>query len=619
MTIEPGSAYRRIDRNRHQATVLLVLFAGIVAPIFGFLVQYFAVFFMLLFAISFLAEHSNFTLLVTIISFQVAAALLIIFLIIYRMVRIRQGLPQKLGAVPLHRAPETIIWRRLENLSIAAGVPTPQLYLLPDPGINALATGSDPEHSCIVVTRGVLEKLNPRELDGVLSHELSHIVNYDNRLNSTVAAILLSVRLPTPIYWLFVLAFLSVIPAVPLIFEEGGFMTADVFQALIRLDVREMLVEEFGIEGSQWSSGAVFALRLWVWLQLGTYFLGLPLVMAWPVLGRVIQALIARRREYLADAEASRLTRDPVGLASALKRIAAENPDHANIPHPLPTVLSRRASAVGHLCLVQSDLGLMAHLFRTHPPLASRIEALLSMAPPESLPLAAADVDAPPAGQLKALLSMPPSDAEEPLGLMTSKGWFPQLAEDPFTVGALAGIALQTILLIAGMAPHSPFGLSGALSAVVVMRRKEHFRWWPLVVMFIFGNYPGLFLGSILPEVLVAMIEPLAGAWLGLSAANGWPGRSPPQERRRSPSRALGSHPSGLADRPAPHWIARQSQSAANETVLGKRTADHIGESRTAQRKRLFPGSWRGWLLIAFAVFLALQLLGAIISILIGS
>jgi heat shock protein HtpX len=212
----------------------------------------------------------------------------------------------------------------VEGLSIAAGIPKPRVYLIPETAPNAFATGRDPEHSSVAVTEGLLGIMNRVELEGVLAHELSHVVDRDILLG-TVIATLVGVIMLRWFWW-------------------GGFG---------------------GRRGSDKSGGAagiVFAA------------IGVVLLILAPLFAQIIKFAVSRRREYLADAQGAMLTRYPPGLASALRKIAAA-------PHAMRSA----NNATAHLWLDQpsrvqgESMGFLERLFSTHPPIQERIRILDEM------------------------------------------------------------------------------------------------------------------------------------------------------------------------------------------------------------------------------------------------
>jgi heat shock protein HtpX len=220
----------------------------------------------------------------------------------------------------------------VQEMAIAAGLPKPAVYVIPDPDPNAFATGRDAEHASIAATEGLLQALNRDELQGVIAHEMSHIRNLDIRLMTVVAALV---------------------------------------GALVLLaDWTARTMRFGGGRGSRKggkNGGAMALLFLAVWLVA---------VVAAPILGNLLAMAVSRRREYLADASGAELTRNPLGLASALEKI-----DDA----VAPTQAIKRGTA--HLCIADplgrklndSNSG-WANLWATHPPMAQRIAALKAMA-----------------------------------------------------------------------------------------------------------------------------------------------------------------------------------------------------------------------------------------------
>ena len=249
------------------------------------------------------------------------------------------------GAVPITRAAEEATsedrhrLRQLQNvvdeMAIASGLPRPRVFVVPDDDPNAFATGRDPAHASIAVTRGLLGSLDRDELQGVVAHEMSHIRNYDIRLLTVIAALVGAVVLLSD--WS--------ARAVRFGAVRGG-----------RGDRRR----EAG-------GGAAMAVVLVAWL--------VTIVLA-PLLAQLLAMAVSRQREYLADASGAELTRNPGALADALERIEA---------HLAPTQAVKRGSA--HLCIadplgrrVGLKEGFWSDLFATHPPMARRIAALRQMA-----------------------------------------------------------------------------------------------------------------------------------------------------------------------------------------------------------------------------------------------
>jgi heat shock protein HtpX len=220
----------------------------------------------------------------------------------------------------------------VQEMAIAGGVPKPAIYVIPDPDPNAFATGPGPEKSSIAVTQGLLDSLNREELQGVVSHEMSHVKNYDIRLMTVVAALVGSV----------------------------------------------LLLSDWGRRGLWWGggrrrsrdgggSGALALIFFALWL--------VSLILA-PLIAQLVALSVSREREYLADASGAELTRNPLSLASALEKIDAA---------AAPTESVKQG--VAHLCIadprgraLNDREGAWASLFSTHPPIAKRIALLKEMA-----------------------------------------------------------------------------------------------------------------------------------------------------------------------------------------------------------------------------------------------
>jgi len=214
----------------------------------------------------------------------------------------------------------------VEGLTIAAGLPQPpRCYIIDDTAPNAFAAGRNPQHAVICVTTGLLDKLDRAELEGVIAHEMSHIKNYDVRLQTLVVVMvgivaLLSDWILRGFFW-------------------GGRRRGG------------------GRKGG--GGAAVFIL------------IGLVLAVLSPLIARLIQFAVSRRREFLADADGALLTRYPPGLASALRKIAADAE---------PLEAANKATA--HLYIVnplKNIKGAVNRLFSTHPPIEERIAALEKM------------------------------------------------------------------------------------------------------------------------------------------------------------------------------------------------------------------------------------------------
>lgn len=218
-------------------------------------------------------------------------------------------------------APE--LYRIVENLSITAGLPLPKIYIIEEAQPNAFATGRNPKHGVVAVTRGLLERLDRTELEGVLAHELSHIGNRDVLLSTIVVVLVGFVVILTDFF--FRIAFWGSIGQRD---REGG-------------QIRAAMI-----------------------------LLALVLAILAPIFATLMKLAISRKREFLADASGALLTRYPEGLARALEKIS-------QAPEPMKTI----SNATAHLYIASPFRGRektswLQRLFMTHPPVEERIKAL---------------------------------------------------------------------------------------------------------------------------------------------------------------------------------------------------------------------------------------------------
>lgn len=253
----------------------------------------------------------------------------------FKLMQLSQGgavVARDMGARPVDPGTREFAERQLlnvvEEMSIATGLPMPQVWVMDDePSINAFAAGTEPSNAVVAVSRGCLQKLSRSELQGVVAHEFSHILNGDMRLNMRL------------IGWLF-----------------GLLMIAMLGRGLLSI-FRHARVRS---SGDNKNGGAlVLALiltgvSLWLIGSLGVLF------------GRIIQAAVSRQREFLADASAVQFTRDPGGIAGALKKIARSQ--HQRIEAP-------KAGEAAHLFFSGAG-GFLSGMLATHPPLVERIKAI---------------------------------------------------------------------------------------------------------------------------------------------------------------------------------------------------------------------------------------------------
>ena len=230
-------------------------------------------------------------------------------------------------AKPIEKRDNPELYRVVENLCITAGLPLPRIYIIDSAQPNAFATGRDKNHAVVAVTRGLLEKLERVELEGVLAHELSHIGNKDMLLQTVIVVLVGVIVILTDFF--FRISF------------WGGFRGR-----------------------SNKESGQIGLIMMVVAIALA--------ILA-PIFAQLIKLAISRKREFLADASGALLTRYPEGLARALEKISQD-------PNPL-----RGASdATSHLYIASPFRGKegkawLHKLFMTHPPLEERVKALREM------------------------------------------------------------------------------------------------------------------------------------------------------------------------------------------------------------------------------------------------
>jgi heat shock protein HtpX len=228
-----------------------------------------------------------------------------------------------LSAVGAHEAdPHQFqqLYNIVQTLAIGDGLPMPKVYIIEDPSPNAFATGRDPQHAAVTVTTGLLQMMNREELEGVLAHEMSHIKNFDVRLLLVVTTMIGLAAIISSVIWNGALRFRS-------------------------RDDRALLVV--------FAVGIIFTLIAFI-------------------VGPIMQLALSRQRESLADVSGVDLTRNPVGLINALKKIAANEKPMQRFNH-----------AVAAMCIdnpTEHHGTFFNHLFDTHPPIEERIAALEKIA-----------------------------------------------------------------------------------------------------------------------------------------------------------------------------------------------------------------------------------------------
>jgi len=226
-------------------------------------------------------------------------------------------------AKPIEKRDSPELYRLVENLCITAGLPLPKIYIIEESQPNAFATGRDAEHAVVAVTRGLLEKLERAELEGVVAHELSHIGNKDMLLQTIVVVLAGVIVIMTDFFF-------------RISFWGGGRRSSK--------------------GGNQY-----------------LVFVAIALAILAPIFAQLIKLAISRKREFLADASGVLLTRYPEGLARALEKISAD-----------PNPLKGASDATSHLYIASPFRGKeskswLHKLFVTHPPVEERVRALRLM------------------------------------------------------------------------------------------------------------------------------------------------------------------------------------------------------------------------------------------------
>ena len=304
-TEQPVLIYDRIGANRRNTFLLLFVFVAL------------------------LAGASIALGIVLGLPYPFAPLLIIPFLIIalimyYRSPQVTLALSQ---ARQVTKDDEPELHRTVENLCIGAGLPMPKVYVIEDGSPNAFATGRDPDHAAIAVTRGLLQKLDKLELEGVIAHELSHIGNYDIRV-MTIVVVLVG-------------------------------LTALMADFALRLTLFGA-----GRRSSNRGRGGGAGVAI-------IYAIALVAIILTPIAAQLIRFAVSRQREFLADASAALLTRYPEGLARALEKISTD---------PDPLEVANKATA--HLYInnpLREHKSLLNSLFSTHPPVEERIGLLRAM------------------------------------------------------------------------------------------------------------------------------------------------------------------------------------------------------------------------------------------------
>jgi heat shock protein HtpX len=309
--------YDRIDQNKRSTLIImggfvlfLALFFGAIGAVIGF------------------SSYGTFSeqLRVSLITGGIAGAIgLVAAFFMYRAsTSIVLGIS---GAHEVDKDEEPVLYRVVENLSIGSGLPMPKVWVIEDSAPNAFATGRDPGEAHVAATRGLLDKLEKRELEAVMAHEVSHVGNYDTRLMTMVAV---------------VVGLVALLSDMMLRFTRFGIG--------MRTSNRD-------------KGGGAIAIII---IIVAFIFIALS-----PVIASIMRLALSRQREYLADASGALLSRNPDALADALLKISADRE---------PLEVANKATA--HLYIANPLKGhesFLNNLFATHPPVEERVRILRAM------------------------------------------------------------------------------------------------------------------------------------------------------------------------------------------------------------------------------------------------
>ena len=299
-----GNIYQNIDSNKRDTVFIVVLFVIVISAVAWFFGEYFY-------------EGGG----LPIIGIALIISGLSGFFSFYNSDKIVLKV-SRAKEVTYDEAPA--LHKLVENMSIASGILKPRVFIIDDTSMNAFATGRDPKHGVICFTTGIISRLEKRELEGVVAHEMSHIGNYDTRLMSIVSILVGSISLLAD--W----------------FTRGMFYRRG---------------RSSNNRGS--GSGIIF-------------LIGVVFIIISPIIATLIKLAISRKREYLADSTAALITRYPKGLSDALRKLSGDR-----------EILEAANSATAHLYITDPirshSLSKISNFFNTHPPIEDRIRRLDNM------------------------------------------------------------------------------------------------------------------------------------------------------------------------------------------------------------------------------------------------
>lgn len=338
---------------------------------------------------------------------------------LYKISRLQSGggaVAKMLGGQRLPSDPKDFKLQQLRNvveeMAIASGVRIPEIYVLEqEPSINAFAAGYTLDNAAVAVSRGALEQLDREELQGVIAHEFSHILNGDMRINTRLIGIIFGILV------------IAVIGRAVL----HGFGRASLFGG-----ARRSRRSDSGSGGG----GAIMVILLVALAVMIIGFIGV-------FFGRLIQSAISRQREYLADAAAVQFTRNPSGIANALRRIKAAA-EGSRIAHP-------DAEELSHMFFANALKRSLGGSFSTHPPLEKRIKAIDPTG-----------IHSKPLGTRQ---ESPREATAEPAARRDRADFVTSIAKDPTMAAILAGTLLQSLPKDAQQRAHDPIQAFSVIAA----------------------------------------------------------------------------------------------------------------------------------------------------------
>lgn len=297
--------YQQIDKNKRKTYLIFTIFFIILAGIGSFIGDFFM-------------DNIWGGLIIT-----------LIVALVYTLVTYFQStniVMQMNGAKKVTEQESPDLWHIVEDLTMVADIPFPDIYMIKDDSPNAFATGRDPQHAAVAVTSGLYEMMNREELEGVLAHEISHVKNYDIRVST------ISIALSSAIIFL-------------------SYLIGNAYRFVLPFD-----------DDRDRNSGG----GSWVAIRAVLWIIGIIFMILGPFIASIVQLAISRNREYLADVSGAELTRNPQGLINALEKLKDST-------KPMKKVDEASASLYIDDPLKKKHF---AHLFDTHPPLDDRIAAL---------------------------------------------------------------------------------------------------------------------------------------------------------------------------------------------------------------------------------------------------